>query len=267
MTRVGSTSGMLTLMRNLLAARQLTRTTTEQMSTGLRINRASDDPAGLIASEQLRSEIVALEGQMAGARRAIHRTATADGALGQAQSLLVEIRGALTTVANSGGMSDEEVAANQLLVDEAISSINRIAGGTEFNGEPLLDGTDGFSVFASDLGDAATGYLDTLVSGGTNDLAGGNFAEAAEVVVAAISQVSVQRGRLGAEQVSGLETQLRALENTRINVMEAESMIRDTDYAVTMAENVRAQILEEACLSVLAMAGRASAGGALDVLA
>ena len=265
MSRVGTTGGVLSLMRNLVAAQQLTRTTAEQMSTGLRINRASDDAAGLVASERLRSEIAALEGQMAGAARAIRRSATADGALGQTHLLLAEIRGALTAAV--GGMTEEEVAANQLLIDEAVASINRMAAGTEFGGELLLAGTDGFSVFAADLGDAATGYLDSLVSGGANDLAGNNFTEAAEIVSAAVGQVSVAQGQLGAEQIAGLETQLAALENTRINVMEGESMIRDADYAVALAENVRAQILQEACLSVLAMAGQAPTGGALDILA
>ncbi|MBN2582896.1 MAG: hypothetical protein JXL80_07480 [Planctomycetes bacterium] len=265
MSTITTTTGILTMLRNLMSANQLRATSMKQLSTGLRINTAADDPAGLIASEQLRSELAALDSELEGSARAIQRKATADSALSETQLLLVEIRGAFALAANSGGMSDEEIEAQQLLVDEAVKSIDRIAGGTTFNGEALLDGTDGLSVYAADLGDAATGYLNSLASGGDNDMVSGNYEQAASIVTAALGQISQERGRLGAEQVADLETRIRSLQQTQINLSASESAIRDTDYAAAMANELRGQILQKATLGALALSATSSRG-VLDLL-
>jgi flagellin len=112
-----------------------------RLSTGLRINTGADDPAGLIASEALRSEITSLGKAITNTRRASQIISTADSALGQVSSLLNDIRGLVVEAANSGALSDQEIAANQLQIDSSLEAINRIAQTTTFQGRKLLDGS------------------------------------------------------------------------------------------------------------------------------
>ncbi len=122
-----------------------------RLSTGLRINTGKDDPSGLIASENLRRDIVSVEAAIANSERANQVIGTADSALGQVSSLLNDIRGLVTESANTGALSDEQIAANQLQVDSSLEALNRIAQTTSFQGRRLLDGsldflTNSFSV-------------------------------------------------------------------------------------------------------------------------
>ena len=122
-----------------------------RLSTGLRINTGKDDPSGLIASENLRRDIVSVEAAIANSERANQVIGTADSALGQVSSLLNDIRGLVTESANTGALSDEQIAANQLQVDSSLEALNRIAQTTSFQGRRLLDGsldflTNAFSV-------------------------------------------------------------------------------------------------------------------------
>jgi len=112
-----------------------------RLSTGLRINTGKDDPAGLIASENLRSDITSIQRAISNTDRANQVIATADSALGQVSSLLNDIRGLVTESANSGALSDAQLAANQLQVDSSLEALNRIAQTTTFQGRRLLDGS------------------------------------------------------------------------------------------------------------------------------
>jgi flagellin len=117
------------------------QTALTRLSTGLRINTGADDPAGLIASEALRSEITSLGKAVSNTRRASQIISTADSGLGQVSNLLNDIRGLVVEAANSGGLSAEEIAANQLQIDSSLEAINRISQSTTFQGSKLLDGT------------------------------------------------------------------------------------------------------------------------------
>ena len=112
-----------------------------RLSTGLRINTGKDDPAGLIASENLRSDITSIRRAISNTDRATQVIATADSALGQVSSLLNDIRGLVTESANAGALSDEQISANQLQVDSSLEALNRIAQTTTFQGRRLLDGS------------------------------------------------------------------------------------------------------------------------------
>jgi len=113
----------------------------ERLSTGLRINSGADDPSGLIASEVLRGETSALKAAISNGERASNVISTAEGALNEVSSLLVDLEETISATANKSGLSDEEVAANQLTVDSILSTINRIANNTEFEGTKLLNGS------------------------------------------------------------------------------------------------------------------------------
>ncbi len=117
----------------------------EKLSSGLRINRGADDPAGLIASENLRKQIRGTETAVKNAERANTMVSTAEGALGEVSSLLLDMQALLGEVANKGGMSDEEIDANQMQVDSIINSIDRIANSTEFEGIKLLNGNEAYT--------------------------------------------------------------------------------------------------------------------------
>ena len=141
MTRINTNVPSLVAQNRLQSSNKDLQTALSRLSTGLRINSGSDDPAGLIASEALRSEITSLNKSISNTRRASQIISTADSALGQVSSLLNDVRGLVVEAANSGALSADEIAANQLQVDSSLEAINRIAQTTTFQGRKLLDGS------------------------------------------------------------------------------------------------------------------------------
>jgi flagellin len=141
MTRINTNVSSLIGRNNLGRANANLSQALTRLSTGLRINTGKDDPAGLIASENLRSDITAIKKAIGNTDRANQVIATADSALGQVSSLLNDIRGLVTESANAGALSDEQIAANQLQVDSSLEALNRIAQTTTFQGRRLLDGS------------------------------------------------------------------------------------------------------------------------------
>ncbi len=121
-------------------------TSLERLSTGLRINRGKDDPAGLIASENLRSEKAAISAAIGNAERADQVVNIAEGGLQEINSLLVEVQSLVSQSANDAGLSTEEKEANQLQIDSILQTIDRIAASTSFQGTKLLNGTFDFNV-------------------------------------------------------------------------------------------------------------------------
>lgn len=116
----------------------------QRLSTGLRINRGADDPAGLIVSERLRSEISAVHQAVDNSQRAINVISTTEAGLNEISALLTDIQALVVEAANTGAFSDEEIRANQLQIDSAIDSISRIANTSTFAGRKLLDGGLGY---------------------------------------------------------------------------------------------------------------------------
>src|SRR3990167_5902166 len=113
MSRINSNISSLIAQRHLGVSQQSLTKSLERLSSGLRINRGADDPAGLIVSERLRSEIAVVEQAIDNSARAINVIATAEGALDEVQALLTDIQAKLVEAANSGAFSKDEIAANQ----------------------------------------------------------------------------------------------------------------------------------------------------------
>lgn len=111
-----------------------------QLSTGFRINRAADDPAGLIAADNLSAEITAVNAALANNQRSDAMLATAEGGLVEVTSLLQEIETLVIASTNDAALSAGEIAANQAQIDDALAAIDRIASTTTFNGKRLLNG-------------------------------------------------------------------------------------------------------------------------------
>src|SRR3954471_254651 len=140
MARINTNVASLTAQRGLAKSQRTMADTLRRLSSGLRINRGADDPAGLIASETLRSEISGVHQAIDNSSRASNVIATAEGALGEVASLLLNIKDLIVEAANSGALSPDEAAANQLQVDSAVESITRISNTTTFAGLHLLNG-------------------------------------------------------------------------------------------------------------------------------
>ena len=148
MSRINTNVSSLIGRNNLNRANASLSQALTRLSTGLRINTGKDDPAGLIASENLRSDITSIKKAIGNTDRAIQVIATADSSLGQVSSLLNDIRGLVTESANAGALSDAQVAANQLQLDSSLEALNRIAQTTTFQGRRLLDGSLDFTTSA-----------------------------------------------------------------------------------------------------------------------
>ncbi len=144
MTRINTNVSSLVAQNRLKTSNNDLQSALTRLSTGLRINSGADDPAGLIASEALRSEITGLNKAISNTQRASQIIATADSALGQVSTLLNDVRGLVVEAANGGALSEEEIAANQLQIDSSLEAINRISQTTTFQGRKLLDGSQDF---------------------------------------------------------------------------------------------------------------------------
>lgn len=149
MTRINTNLSSLTAQHSLQRANDSLGTALTRLSTGLRINSGKDDPAGLIASQQLGSEVNSIGQSIKNSQRAGNIIATADAALGEVSSLLSDVRTLVQSSANKGAISDAEIAANQVQVDNALDAITRISQTTVFAGQKLLNGSKSFSVTGS----------------------------------------------------------------------------------------------------------------------
>jgi flagellin len=176
MSRINTNVMSLIGQRVLGANNTMLGTSLERLSTGLRINRGKDDPAGLIASQNLRAEMKGLDQAIKNAERADQVVNITEGGLGEISSLLNELQALVTQSANDGGLSSEEKQANQLQIDSILQTIDRIAGATAFQGKKLLNGNldyqttnisdeiGAFRVNGAKLGFGETRDVDVLVT-------------------------------------------------------------------------------------------------------
>ncbi|MGB9624778.1 MAG: flagellin [Phycisphaerae bacterium] len=146
MSRINTNIPALQAVNRLIANQSDLTTRLERLSTGLRINRGKDDPAGLIASETLRSEIRGIQGAIDNSTRAINVLSVAEGALNEVSSLLLDLQGLVVTSANDGAISQTELEANQLQIDSILESIDRIANTTQFGGDKLVNGNMSYTL-------------------------------------------------------------------------------------------------------------------------
>jgi len=141
MGRINTNVPSLIAQNNLNRSSADLSTRLQRLATGLRINRGADDPAGLIVSERLRSEIKGIGQAIDNSERASSVIATTEGYLAEVADLLNSIKSLVVNSANTGGISEEEIEANQLEIDSAIESITRISNTASFAGLQLLNGS------------------------------------------------------------------------------------------------------------------------------
>lgn len=168
MARINTNVASLTAQRGLSRTQKQLNSTLQRLSSGLRINRGADDPAGLIASEGLRSEISGISQAIDNSQRASNVISTAEGALGEVAAMLLNVKDLIVEAANSGALSPDEIEANQLQVDSAVESITRISNTTTFAGLHLLNGSLDYVTSGIDTGVLEAVHV-SQANFGTND--------------------------------------------------------------------------------------------------
>jgi flagellin len=234
----------------------------EKLSSGLRINRAGDDAAGLAISEKMRGQIRGLDQAQSNSQDGISLIQTAEGALNETTSILQRMR-ELTVQATNDTNVTADRSQIQSEMDQLTSEVTRIANQTEFNTKKLLDGTASNVVFQVGANSAQTitlaiGSMDaTALSVDAIDVTGTASATTGEIdtINAAINKVSSERAKLGAYQ-NRLEHTINNLSTSSENLTSAESRIRDVDMAKEMSNYSKNNILSQAAQAMISQANQ-----------
>ncbi|WP_166980624.1 flagellin [Paramicrobacterium fandaimingii] len=280
--QINTNVAALNAYRNLSNTQNDLSNSLEKLSSGLRINRAADDAAGLAISEGLRSQVNGLNVAARNAQDGISVIQTAEGALTEVHSILQRVRD-LAVQAGNDSNNTESRAAIQTEVTQLTDELVRIADATNFNGIDLLKGGDltfqvgadggaasQITVSLADMQDAlssitaltyAAGAPTTHTPDATNYLfdSAANAALAITAIDTAITKVSSARAELGASQ-NRFESTINSLNVSSENLAAAESRIRDTDMASEMVKYTAANILSQAGTAMLAQANQANQG-------
>ena len=241
----------------------------ERLATGLRINKAGDDAAGMAVSERLKNQVRGLNQAARNAQDGISLIQTAEGAMGEAHTILARMR-ELAIQASNDTVTASDRANLQVEFSALYSEIDRIATSTQFNGTAVLTG--GSTALTLQIGanngntislnvTPSSGFqptrLEASFTGAGASITLQSVASATITVLdSAVNAVSTARASLGAIQ-SRLESAGRSIAVASENAAAANSRIADADIAESMSELVRAQILQQAGISVLAQANQA----------
>ncbi|ABS32443.1 flagellin [Clostridium botulinum] len=242
----------------------------EKLSSGLRINRAGDDAAGLAISEKMRGQIRGLNQASRNSQDAISLIQTAEGALNETHSILQRMRELTVQAANDTNVTvDRENLQKE--VAELQSEINRISSQTQFNTKSLINGavSEDAKAMTFQIG-ANSGQTIKLTIGSMDaktlkvdkiklDDTAANVTKQIATIDNAINSVSKERAKLGANQ-NRLEHTIANLDNSAENLQAAESRIRDVDMAKEMMNFTKTNILTQAAQAMLAQANQAPQG-------
>ena len=247
----------LNAQKNLNSSQGALATSLERLSTGLRINSAKDDAAGLAISERFTTQIRGLNQAVRNANDGISLAQTAEGAMQEITNNLQRIRELAVQSANATNEQSDRDALDaevQVLIEE----IERVAADTTFNGVSLLNAEVdlGFQVGANsgERIEVSTVDVSGIIDGDVLSVA--NADTMMDDVDAALTTVNTARAELGAAQ-NRFESVIANLQTNAENLSAARSRIQDADFAAETAELTRAQILQQAGTSVLAQANAA----------
>ena len=264
-TRINHNILSLTAQRNMWVTQNSLETAITRLSSGLRINNAWDDPAGLAVSERMRAQIASMEEAERNANYNINLLATAEGAMSVIDEKLIRMR-ALAIQASNGALTSMDRQSLDVEYQQLKSEITRIASTSNYNGLYLIDGSysggtglkfhigtynvqnqDYYHINLGDMRASALGILGTDL---TETL---NAQGAIDSLDAAINIKDTERTRIGS-YVERLQNTVLNLQISRENTVASESQIRDADIAAEMSDFVRAQILMQSGVSMLAQA-------------
>jgi flagellin len=250
--RVNNNIAAFNAYRNLSGTDTAMGKSLEKLSSGLRINRAADDAAGLAISEGLRSQIGGLKVAARNAQDGISVVQTAEGALTEVHSMLQRMND-LAVQHNNGTQNTESKAALSSEFTALKTEIGRIQDNTTFNGVKLFTGA---ATATFQVGYVSTDKIDVALA--PVDISAAVIGDSATVQTA-ITTVSTARAGLGAVQ-NRFEHTINNLNVAVENLSASESRIRDTDMAQEMVSFTRSQILSQAGTAMLAQANQSSQG-------
>jgi len=237
--RINTNAQALNALNNIKKTSNELKTSMEKLSSGKKINRASDDPAALIISERMRAQIVAVEQEISNIENNYNKYATADGNLQTQQNSLQEMRNIALEAANEGGNSEKTQEALQKSMDNTVQSYNNVQNSASFGTQKLFDGSDG-----------SVADLKPMTS---IDISSPEKAqEAVEQIDQKMNEVSELRGEIGSKQKNDLEARRNNLETELVNLTAAESAVRDVDMAKEYANFVNKEIQLKASMAILA---------------
>jgi flagellin len=262
--RINLNSAALSAHRQLQSTDKALSVSIERLSSGYRINRAADDPAGLAISENLRAQVSGLGQAIANSSDAVNVIRTAEGALAEVHSLLRTMRNLAVHAANEGANDATSVAADQTQIDAAALALTRISDNTQFGTKKLLDGTFALGIDFQIGANASQTATVTIADSDATALGiaaldvstAANATTAIGLLDTAISTVSTLRAELGAAQMD-MESNINSLSVARENIAASESTVRDTDMAAEMVNFTRNQILLQAGTAMLTQANAA----------
>jgi flagellin len=231
----------------------------ERLSSGMRINSAKDDAAGLAVRELMRADIAVLQQGARNALDGISMLQTFEGAMGTIDEVLIRLK-QLAEQAATGSYSTAQRAIMDSEFDELALEINRIAGGTAFNGNALLNSAT--ATIAIQFGAASTDKIDVTGSNLTSSALSLTTASIGTVASAnaalltlstAITSKDAARAKFG-YKMNRLESTISVINNQVENLIAAESRVSDVDVATEMATMTRTQVLAQAGVAMLAQA-------------
>jgi len=254
----------MTAQANLNHTQNSLATAVQRLSSGLRINSAMDDPAGLAISQRMGSQVSGMQVAVRNANDAISLSQVADGTLGTVSNMLQQMRD-LAVQASNGTNGSSDLVNLQTEFNSLATEINRELSQTTFNGKSILGsqaGTTSYQVGAN-AGESIQLVTSNMVSNGsvttvtlntTSITAGGSTASAMITSIdSALTAINTERANYGADEAE-FQGVITNLQTGVTNQAAAESRVRDTDYAQETASLTRAQILQQAGTAMLAQA-------------
>jgi flagellin len=265
MTVIGTNvAASRTLNANRAAEMSLSKAM-ERLSTGRRINSASDDAAGLAVASRMTAEVRGLNMAIRNANDGISLAQTAEGGMNEIGNMLQRMR-ELSVQSASGTLSDDDRVNLQAEVTELIAQIGDVATRTQFNGVALLDGTNAtIDIQTGAFANETVAVTLTDVTAATLGVDGVDIATAAGAQTAladldtAIDAVSTAQATLGAGQ-NRLQTTVANLTDRVTNITESKSRIEDADFSAETTQLAKAQILSQASTAMLAQANQSQQG-------
>lgn len=263
-TRINHNVLALTAQRSIWNTQAQLDQAVTRLSSGLRINYAWDDPAGLAVSERFRAQIDSMDEAERNANYDINLMQTAEGALSVIDEKLVRLR-ALAIESSNGALSANDRTSLNVEFQQLVSEITRIANVTNYNGLYLLDGTFSSTGIKFHIGTYNVQNEDyyhmtfaemtasALGLSGVDVTSTANAQAAIGSIDAAINSKDTERTRIGA-YVERLQGTIQQLQIARENATASESTIRDADIAAEMSNFVKAQILMQTGVAMLAQA-------------
>ncbi len=260
---VNTNIGSLNAQRNLLNSQNSLATSMKRLASGLRINSAKDDAAGLAITDRMTSQIRGLNQAARNANDAISLAQTAEGALAETTNILQRMRELAVQAANGTNTASDRGSLNEEF-SQLQSEIDRIASNSKFNGQVLLTGTYSTTGMKFQVGADANQTIEVKIGAATQATLGTTALTVATSVGAqsalaaiddAIGKVDTTRGTLGAVQ-NRIESTISNLSNIAENLAAARSRILDADIAAETSEMTKSNILQQAGVSVLAQANQ-----------